>query len=86
MTGLKKGWPMQSTKSFNWDEDFNSNAVIKYKKSVTDAHSIAHMWPNFGKSTIWVHFTHEIFSSQKKQLNLKFCLIVDWVHYRHIKL
>ena len=25
------------------------------------------LWPNFGKSTIWAHLTHKIFSSQKQQ-------------------
>ena len=42
------------------------------------------MWPNFGKSTILAHFTHEIFSSQKQPINLKFYAMVDWVHSRYI--
>ena len=44
------------------------------------------MWPNFGKSTILAHLTHEIFSSQKQPINLKFYAMADWVHSRCIKL
>ena len=44
------------------------------------------LWPNFGKSTIWVHLTHEIFSFKKQQLNSKIYLMMDSIYYRCIKI